>query len=159
LDLRECLRDTQRLRIGDQLEWGNVVDRLRSGPFEEGMDRHVQRFGDLHQAAGADAVRALLVFLNLLEGDPKLIGERGLRHVLGEAPDPDVASDDDVGLMRSLFLHVRSPQFPHEPVYIIAISLHNLGEPSRPLCPLDRKMVEKPRFAREGANWPQADEA
>src|SRR5687768_7557480 len=40
-----------------------------SDPLEEIGDRHTKPARNVHQAAGSDAVRALLVFLNLLKCD------------------------------------------------------------------------------------------
>ncbi|MFK4628661.1 hypothetical protein ABIF02_001188 [Bradyrhizobium elkanii] len=48
---------------------------------EEG-DRHIQRRRDLLKAGSADTIDALLVLLNLLEADAKLVAEFGLRDLL-----------------------------------------------------------------------------
>ena len=48
--------------------------------FEEKRHRHLQDMGNLLQAAGADAVGALLVFLHLLEGEAERVAELLLAH-------------------------------------------------------------------------------
>src|ERR1700743_3189601 len=51
---------------------------------------------DLHQTAGADAVRAVLVLLYLLERNAELVGELRLRDAEHQPARADAAPDDGV---------------------------------------------------------------
>src|SRR6267378_6087414 len=51
----------------------------------EKSDGNIERSGDLLETGGADAVDALLIFLNLLEADAKLVAEFRLRDSLFDA--------------------------------------------------------------------------
>jgi hypothetical protein len=76
-DEHEGLHQRQAIRRGEKI--GHVgggdsrlasrVPKARRGrpTLEEERNRHLKDLGDMLQAAGADAVGALLVFLNLLE--------------------------------------------------------------------------------------------
>src|ERR1700686_2794884 len=55
-------------------------------PVVEERDGHVERGGDLLKTSGADPVDTLLVFLDLLEADAKLVAELRLRDLLFDAP-------------------------------------------------------------------------
>ncbi len=46
---------------------------------EQFLDRHVKRRRDLHQAGNRNTICSFLVFLDLLERDPYLLGQRHLR--------------------------------------------------------------------------------
>jgi hypothetical protein len=78
---------------GAQLFEG-VDDALQAEPRrpEQGRDRDAENFGDMLQAAGTDAVRAVFVLLDLLESDADLAGEFCLRHALREAQRTDAQS-------------------------------------------------------------------
>ena len=78
--------------------------RLAVAVVEEG-DGHIQRGGDLLKPSGTDAVDALLVFLNLLKADPKLVAKFRLRDFLLDAPQPNSLSKLDVGLAGTALLH------------------------------------------------------
>jgi hypothetical protein len=53
--------------------------------------------GDVLQATGANAVHALLVFLNLLECQPERVGLSGLAHIEHEPPHTQAPADMLVG--------------------------------------------------------------
>src|SRR6185312_10536115 len=55
------------------------------------------------------AVDAVLVLLHLLEAHPEMLTELGLRHLLGEAVDANVAADHAIDLLRALLLHTPGP--------------------------------------------------
>ena len=67
--------------------------------------------GDLLKAPGADAVRALLVFLNLLEGDAQAFAELFLAHAKHGAAQADPTPDMNVDRVRLLlvFYHNGGP--------------------------------------------------
>src|SRR5215813_4346550 len=70
---------------------------------EERADRNAEHLGDLCQPAGADAVHALLVFLNLLKCHAELLRERGLRQATLQSLDTNPLPNldvDGVGLLR-----------------------------------------------------------
>ena len=48
--------------------------------LEEELHRHIEDLRDLEQPARADAVHALLVFLNLLKGESHALAESLLTH-------------------------------------------------------------------------------
>jgi hypothetical protein len=48
--------------------------------------------GSVLQATGTDAVGSLLVFLNLLEGQPEGVGDVGLAHIEHEPPHAQSAA-------------------------------------------------------------------
>ena len=79
--------------------------RLAVAVVEE-CDGHIERGGDLLKTGGADAVDALLVFLNLLEADAKLVAELRLRDPLLDAPQPDSLSQFNVGFAGTALLHL-----------------------------------------------------
>ena len=54
--------------------------------FEEERDRDIQNIGDVLKAAGADTVRALFVFLDLLEADADVNRQLLLRQAEQTAP-------------------------------------------------------------------------
>ena len=56
----------------------------------------LQHAGDVLQAAGTDAVGALLVFLNLLEGDAEVLTELFLTHPEHHAAQSNPAPDVDI---------------------------------------------------------------
>ena len=69
-------------------------------------DGHIERGRDLLKPCGADAIDALLIFLNLLEADAKFVAELGLRDMLLNAPQPDSLSKFNVGLAGTALLHL-----------------------------------------------------
>jgi hypothetical protein len=77
-----------------------VVPVLAIHVFEEETGRHAKSVGDLMQAASADPVGALLVFLDLLERDAERRGELLLAHANQESPHADAAADLPVHRMR-----------------------------------------------------------
>jgi hypothetical protein len=58
--------------------------------------RHAQHAAKVMQPAGADAVRAALVFLHLLEGQTKRLAELLLRQTEHVAAQPNPGADPDV---------------------------------------------------------------
>jgi len=64
--------------------------------IEQGADRNIEYLGDLGKPPGADPVRALFVFLYLLERDAQPASEVALRHARDQAMSPDGLSDLDV---------------------------------------------------------------
>src|SRR5687768_13674264 len=73
--------------------------------FEEKRNRHLKDVRDLLQAAGADAVGALLVFLHLLEGQAERVAELLLTHAQHHAAHAHATPDVLVGRVGSLFRH------------------------------------------------------
>ena len=55
------------------------------------------------QAARADAVGALFVFLHLLERDAEFVGERRLAEAKLQAPDANARANENIGLCRAMF--------------------------------------------------------
>src|SRR5882672_3715975 len=55
----------------------------------EKCDGNIEGSGDLLETGGTDAVDALLILLNLLEADAKLVAELSLRDSLFDAPQPN----------------------------------------------------------------------
>jgi hypothetical protein len=73
--------------------------------FEEKHDRNLQRTGRMLQATRADSVRAVLVFLNLLECNPENVAELGLTHPKHHAAHAQPAADMPVGGIGRLLGH------------------------------------------------------
>ena len=71
----------------------------------EKCDGYVERGGDLLETGGADAVNALLIFLNLLKADAELVAELRLRDSLLDAPQPDPLPQFNVGFAGTALLH------------------------------------------------------
>src|SRR5580692_801158 len=61
--------------------------------LEEERNRHLKDLGNVLQAAGADAIGALLVFLDLLECQAKGVGNIGLTHIEHETAHAQAAAD------------------------------------------------------------------
>lgn len=95
--LIERLGHTQRVMALQETEQGGFGEpglvRLRgsAGAVKERY-RYLKDVADLPKSARADAVRPFFVFLNLLEGDPELFPELGLRKAAFEAAGPDTAA-------------------------------------------------------------------
>jgi hypothetical protein len=69
--------------------------------FEKVRSRHLEDSADLLQSAGPDAVRALLVFLNLLERQSDVAAEDLLGYVDLDPPHPDAAADVNIDRIRA----------------------------------------------------------
>ena len=77
---RVGFENPQCARFGKQPKQQCRIAGLLPGRFEQFADRNTQHGRDARQAAGAYPVRALLVFLYLLESNTDLIGEIGLAY-------------------------------------------------------------------------------
>src|SRR5579862_8055723 len=75
------------------------------GAFKEELDGHAENVRDLVQPAGADPVDALLVFLDLLEGEVEAFSQGGLRHAEHQAAHADARADMLIGRVGSLDRH------------------------------------------------------
>src|SRR5690349_6408340 len=98
VDPVEALQQPQRVRLGQQIARGLLGRGLsgRRSAVEQSRDRHTENVGDLGKPAGADPVRALLVFLHLLECYTYPPAELTLRQALLQPTDADVLTDQDV---------------------------------------------------------------
>jgi hypothetical protein len=65
-----------------------------------------QNIGNALKPSGADAIGALFVFLDLLEGQSQLIGKLFLRSFLLQAKRPNAPSNLDVHSIRASFRHI-----------------------------------------------------
>ena len=77
----------------------------------EKLHRHAEHLRQIEQPAGADAVDALLVLLDLLEGEAELLAELLLAHAEQHAAEADPAADvhiDRIGPSRALLARPRS---------------------------------------------------
>src|SRR5690606_861861 len=116
---QEALRARQEVdAIGRLAVLGEAL--LRRPPrraLEEVGDGNLEDRGDGLEAAGADAVGALLVFLDLLEGDAEMLAELFLTHADHVAPQADAATDMDVDRIRLLLAlgHRSSPSSAGNP--------------------------------------------
>src|SRR5262249_3272873 len=81
----------------------DLLDRF--APIEERADRHVEHACDLGQAAGADPVHSLLVFLHLLKRHADALGEFALRQAGGETLDANSLPNLDVDQIRLFRSH------------------------------------------------------
>jgi hypothetical protein len=68
-------------------------------------DGNIECSGDLLETGGTDAVDALLIFLNLLKADAKLVAEFRLGDVLLDAPQPNSLAQFNVGFAGTALLH------------------------------------------------------
>src|SRR5258705_5540697 len=73
--------------------------------FKEKRHWNLKDLRNLLQPARADAVRALLVFLHLLEREIERVPELLLTHAKHHPPHPNAASDMLVGRVGTLFYH------------------------------------------------------
>src|SRR5918994_920463 len=87
LDPREGPHELMAVLGGDEVgdegrlrRLGEALALLAGQPFEEEVDVDAEHLGDLDHPADADAVRALLVFLDLLERQPEFLAELLLAH-------------------------------------------------------------------------------
>ena len=89
LDPHESLGERESVRRGEKV--GHIgrrrnhfrrlgCTRYARRAFEEERHRDLQDVGDVLQPARADAVRAILVFLDLLKRQPKCVAEIRLAH-------------------------------------------------------------------------------
>ena len=72
-----------RARGAQPFEGVDACPALAPARPEQRRNRHFENLGDALQAPGADAVRAVFVFLNLLEGDVEPLADVVLRHAAG----------------------------------------------------------------------------
>lgn len=97
----------RRQKIGDIGGRRRIPERLSTfrqlrPSFEEEMHRRVEDLGYRLQPAGADAIGALLVFLNLLEGQPERIGEFLLAQAEHHPTHAHAAADILIGWIGNL---------------------------------------------------------
>ena len=93
LALRQFLAVEGFLTVG---EAALTAGRLVRHVVEKERHRHVEHARQIEQARGADAVRAVLVFLDLLEGQADRRGQLGLAEAQQGPPQPDAAADMNV---------------------------------------------------------------
>jgi hypothetical protein len=103
-----------REEIGDVSRRGRLADAFRvhrgaGDAFEQERHRDLKDFGNLLQAAGADAVGALLVFLDLLEGQPERIAQSFLAHAHHEPAHAHAAADMSVNRIGRFAEHFDLP--------------------------------------------------
>src|SRR5579872_4805815 len=96
LDLAVGPQQPQAERAVEEQQAFNLT-RLAVAVVEE-CDGHIERGRDLLETGGADAVDALLIFLNLLEADAELVAKCRLRDPLLNAPQTNSLSQFDVRL-------------------------------------------------------------
>jgi len=91
---------------GSAIEKQQAFDlpRLAVAVVEE-RDGYVEGSGDLLKTGGADAVDALLIFLNLLEADAQFVAKLRLRDFLLNAAQPNPLSQLNVGFAGAPLLH------------------------------------------------------
>jgi hypothetical protein len=77
---------------------------LTRGILEKESDRHAEDGGYCLQAAGADAIRALFILLDLLKRDAEILTQLFLAHSEHIAAKPDATSDMDVDRIRFLLV-------------------------------------------------------
>src|SRR5262249_41669619 len=82
--------------------------------FKEARGGHVEGDADIVQAAGGDAVDALLVLLDLLEGDAEEFGQALLAHADLQAPGAYALANSAIDSIRCAFV------------------IHDFGSPRRP---------------------------
>lgn len=102
--------------VGCGKKFRNIIGRRRLGifivgrrchAFKKERRRHLQSGGDLLQAARADAINALFVFLDLLEGQVNRVGERLLAHRQNVAPHADARANVNIDRIGRLLCHYR----------------------------------------------------
>src|SRR5579872_1925493 len=82
------------VRCAHAVDGRRTADRIaRRSTLEEKRGIGLQRAGDLHKAAAADTVGALLVFLHLLECEPELVAEPFLSLAQREPAAADAQAD------------------------------------------------------------------
>src|SRR3981081_1306847 len=81
-DLREGADEAHRLGLGQEIEQAGVARTLAAlAALEKRADVQAEDRGELIQPRSAHPVRAVFVFLDLLEAHPELFTELGLRHL------------------------------------------------------------------------------
>jgi hypothetical protein len=108
-DTHERLHQSPAIRRGEKIcHVGGSISRPLSRftdaecggrTLEEEWNRHLKNLGKVLQAAGADPVGPLLVFLDLLECQPEGVGNIGLAHIEHETPHSH-AADHPVRALR-----------------------------------------------------------
>jgi len=77
---------------------------LTRGIFEEEGNRDIEDAGDILEAAGANTVGALFVFLDLLKRNSEAFAELFLAHAKHRAAEAYAATDMNVDGVRLLFV-------------------------------------------------------
>src|SRR5262249_21878182 len=117
----ECLGEGQsfgsRQEIRDVSRRGGILRAMGSGVEVRGTikkkrHRHLEDFGNLLEPACSDPVRALLIFLNLLERETQGLAELFLTHGQHHSPHPDSAPHVPVDRVRGLLCHIHPPMRP-----------------------------------------------
>ena len=114
-DAAERGQQFERAAVRKELDRSGTLAHAGRGvcvDVEQGADRDIEYLGDLRQPSGADPVRALFIFLHLLERDAKLAGEIALRHARDQPMSADGLPEFDVRGIR--------PPIP-------LLQLHSLG--------------------------------
>ena len=80
LNLRKGLNESERMGIGEQIEWRRISRASgRLAARKERRYRLAENGADLEEASAADAIAALLVFLDLLKRESEFYGQVCLR--------------------------------------------------------------------------------
>ena len=74
--------------------------------LEEKWNRHLKDLGEVLQAAGADPIGPLLVFLDLLESQPEGVRHVGLAHIEHETPHAHATTDMLVDRIERALTHL-----------------------------------------------------
>src|SRR6516164_7784820 len=111
----ECLGECQSLgsrqEIQDVSRRGGILRAMGPrldirGILKKERHRHLEDLGNLLEPACSDPVRALLIFLNLLERETEGLAELFLTHGQHHAPHPDPAPHVPVDRVRGLLCHI-----------------------------------------------------
>ncbi|HEY6222466.1 MAG TPA: hypothetical protein VIW26_01665 [Gemmatimonadales bacterium] len=168
-DLGEGLHEAERVPIGEQgapVQIGPSVPAactpvarplvvVARAAIEQRGDRHAEGAGKLIEPAGADAVRAVFIFLDLLGSHPEVAAELGLREAALQTTDPDIASDQDIHAHRSFRHVISSPQ-----VCPFRSPLADLlGDPPDEAAAYASKYAESRMIAGAGQDGQQTDVA
>src|SRR5579862_8353202 len=131
-DARKCLGERQSVRGGEKIgDIGRrrrlthvVVARSRLSmrrALEEERDRHLKDIRNMLQPAGADAVGAFLVFLDLLKGQAERVAEFFLAHREHHPAHAHAAADMFVDRIRRLFGNHNNPLLYHPCLWVMAV--------------------------------------
>ena len=99
-ELQAHLRIGDRVVVADQLNGLGLLQArvVMSRAFsEEERDRHAERIRNGEESRGADAIGAMLIFLDLLKREAKRGSQIRLVHAKEEPPRPDAPADMHVG--------------------------------------------------------------
>ncbi len=105
LDLHEGQAELQPFAAGDEFHHrrrafrfahAGLGAKLGGHALIEEVHRHIEDARHFEQAAGADAVDALFVFLNLLKGQAQHVAQAFLAHADQHAPDAHPVADLDI---------------------------------------------------------------